>query len=435
MSQPIGGYRERKMRLKTRKILFWIITIALAFVIVSSSMLSLEVAAKRHKNTPTPTPTPIPIPTPTATASPTPTIIPTPSPTITPAPTPPPTSNPSLTVKAITVHLNNLYYSPNAPVPKNYQPNGWTLLKNLGINVIRVGEGPEGDIAHFNPINYPNEWASNLNAFLTKAQSNGMRVTFQEMGTQWQTFFNVIPPEPAKGIAGSSITQSKAIIDQLAGNNALKINFITDPRIYAWSVGNEIDIGNPTTYNWCINILDYIRSKGGQAFISTPINTTLSSDWLTSINVNSIFPSLAGHVDYLSFNYYNAIYYADNAQKAGQSVYTATYNIMVKELNTYFVSGRGNIAMSNLMIGETGIPSGPTTWNGVYFNFTPQSVSEFYRAIYDSTKTLGIKNLFYFDAFETYNGQGQIASGQPWYCITKDGNYLTEKTNLIKAAI
>ena len=400
----------------------------IATIIISSGPFNMEASAKRKHTYPTPTPNP----TATPTATPSPTTTPAPTPTTSPTPTPLPTSN--LTVKGITAMLDALYYSPNQPTPKNYQPNGWAILQNLGINVVRIGEGPEGDIAHFNPVNYPNEWANNLDSFLTTANSHGMRVTFQQMGSQWGTLFNIYPPEPAQGIQGTSITDAKALIDQLSGNNPLKHNFITDPRIYAWSVGNEIDIGNPTTYNWCINVLDYIRAKGGQAFISTPINSTISSDWLTSINENYIEPSLAGHVDYLSFNYYNAIYYAADAQKAGTSVYTAAYNIMIKELTTYFVSGKGNIAMSNLIIGEEGIPSGPCTWNGVNLNFTPQSVSEYYQAMYDSAKTLGIKNIFFFDAFLTYNGQGQIADGQPWYCINQDGSYVTAKTNIIQAA-
>ena len=129
------------------------------------------------------------------------------------------------------------------------------------------------------------------------------------------------------------MSQCKTLINELAGQNSLHHNFITDPRIYAWSVGNEIDVGNPTTYSWCIQILDYIRADGGKAYISTPINSTVSSDWMTSIDLNYIDPAISGHVDYLSFNYYNAIYAAYNAQNAGTSVYTASLQRYDKRFN------------------------------------------------------------------------------------------------------
>src|SRR5450759_4524127 len=190
-----------------------LIVILVIIAIITSSFVTTSNAK--------PNPSPKPTVTPTPTATPIPTILPTPtpSPTITPSPTPTPPPSSGLIVKGITAMVDNLYYSPNVAVPSNYQSNGWSDLQGLGINVIRVGEGPEGDVAHFNPLNYPNEWANNLNSFLTIANNHGMRVTFQEMGTQWQTLFGIVPPEPAKGIVGTSIAQSKILIDELAGNN------------------------------------------------------------------------------------------------------------------------------------------------------------------------------------------------------------------------
>jgi len=68
-------------------------------------------------------------------------------------------------------------------------------------------------------VNYPNEWANNLNSFLTIANNHGMRVTFQEMGTQWQTLFGIVPPEPAKGIVGTSIAAKISCL----GSNTTKV--------------------------------------------------------------------------------------------------------------------------------------------------------------------------------------------------------------------
>ena len=52
----------------------------------------------------------------------------------------------SVTIKGMNVMLDDLYHAPNTPTPKDYQPNGWTSLKNIGVNAIIVGYGPEGDV-------------------------------------------------------------------------------------------------------------------------------------------------------------------------------------------------------------------------------------------------------------------------------------------------
>ena len=41
-----------------------------------------------------------------------------------------------------------------------------------------------------------------------------------------------------------NINTVKSMIDKLAGNNALGHNFITDPRIIAWAVGNEVSLAH-----------------------------------------------------------------------------------------------------------------------------------------------------------------------------------------------
>jgi len=43
-----------------------------------------------------------------------------------------------------------------------------------------------------------------------------MRVTFQEMGTQWQTLFGIVPPEPTKGIVGTSIVAKISCLGSIA---------------------------------------------------------------------------------------------------------------------------------------------------------------------------------------------------------------------------
>ena len=89
--------------------------------------------------------------------------------------------------------------------------------------------------------------------------------------------------------------------------------------------------------------------------------------------------------------------------------------------------------MSNLIIGEEGIPYGRCNWVGLNLNFTPQSISDYYRAIYASSAALGLSNVFVFDAFQTLTSTGQNSDTQPWYCVSISGAYVTPMTSVIQA--
>ena len=174
--------------------------------------------------------------------------------------------------KGASVSLNSLFYCPTCSKPWSYEPNGWQALITLGVNLIRVnGEGTEGDVGHFNINDYPNEWAQNFNNFLSQANSHGIKVSFADLGDHWGILFGIVAPDPADGITGTTISAAMAMVDKLAGNNPLGHNFITDQRVMGWSVANEVNLANNVTYNWCIQILDYIRSKGGKAYVSSPV--------------------------------------------------------------------------------------------------------------------------------------------------------------------
>ena len=208
-------------------------------------------------------------------------------------------------------------FHPNAV---NYQPNAWAILKDLGVNTIRVGSGVEGDLHHINISKYPTEWAQSLDAFLSEAASHGIKVFFIQMGTQWDTLLGIVSPAPEQGIVGTPIATAKTMIDQLAGNNALNHNFITDMRIFGWSVSNEVNIGDPTTYDWNIQIADYIRSKGGKAWLSCP-NDQTAGNWWESISFQRTEPLLRGHVDMLEIHYYGDRVAAEGSN-AGTDVYS-----------------------------------------------------------------------------------------------------------------
>ena len=338
-------------------------------------------------------------------------------------------------IKGTNVRLNTLYYCQNYyqshGKPINYQPEGWMILQDLGVNLIRVGGGIEGDVAHFNIGKYPTEWAINLQEFLTQAQNHGIRVAFVTMGTQWETLFGIVCPEPYRGIEGTPVAEAKAMIDQMAGNNALGHNFITDPRIFAWSVANEVDLNNSVTLDWCIQILDYIRSKGGKAYISSPYDSSVSSDWGASMDLHYIEPILRDHVDYFQIHIYHTSVAAD-AQQEGRSVYTAVYNDFNNCLSNYFINGRGTTPLENLILGEFGIWHGYGIWTSTEVNFTDQSVSEYYQAIYQCAIDLGIKNIINFECFAQKRSDGTYADAAQFWCVDVDGTYISAKTSVIK---
>ena len=251
------------------------------------------------------------------------------------------------------------------------------------------------------------------------------------MGTQWGGFFNITAPDPVNGIGGTPISEVQMLVGELAGNNSLHHDFLTDPRVFAWCIGNEIDIGQPSVYSWSIATLNILNANGAVTMIGSPINSTLSpsGDWMAESNLNSIYPALSGHVSIINFHYYNALYAAMNAQNAGQSVYTAAYNAMVSDLQTYLLSGIGNTSLTQVMIGEEGIPNGYCVMMGDTFNFTSQSTQQYCQAMYDSAKAVGIKNVFFFDGFQDY----YMSEGQYWYCISSSGTYVTAETSIIQA--
>ena len=165
--------------------------------------------------------------------------------------------------------------------------------------------------------------------------------------------------------------------------------------------------------------------------LGMPINSTLSpsGDWMLEGNLNSIYPSIAGYVNYINYHYYNALYDAMTAQNTGQSVYTVSYNDMMSDLTNYLLSGIGNFPIANVIIGEEGITHGETDFGGATLDFTASSQKQYVEAMYDSAQALGIKNLFFFDGFQDYYN----SEGQYWYCYHLNGSPVTSKTSVIQA--
>jgi len=317
----------------------------------------------------------------------------------------------SFVIQGVTARINVLYYCPTCTKPLSYQPNGWSTLRQLNVNLLRLGGGSEGDVAHFNINNYPNEWAQNFNSFLSTANQYGIKVYFVHMGNRFGTLFGIVCPEPSQGVVGTSIRDAKTMIDALAGNNALNHNFITDPRVFGWSVANEVDISNPTTYHWVIQILDYISAKGGKAWVSAPIDSRITNAYgfVGEMDFNKIEPLLRGHVDYLEIHMYQPVIVAD-AIKNHREVYVTMYSWFTQLIQNLMLgeATSGSIPVDHMIIGEFGIIHGNFSWTfdmqTVDFNDTVRS--DYYRAMFWAANDNGIKMICNFELWDNTDSRG-----------------------------
>ncbi|MFX0140333.1 MAG: hypothetical protein ACFFDN_42225, partial [Candidatus Hodarchaeota archaeon] len=193
-------------------------------------------------------------------------------------------------------------FNPNA---RNYQPKVWEILEDLGVNYINVWGGIEGDLNHINIKNFPNEWAENLDNFLTEADNHGIKVIFIEMGSRWYSLFGIISPGISPGETSVSdrpytpIDEAKSLIDKLAGDNYLGHDFITDSRILGWKTSNERDIANEIVYEWNIELCNYIHSKGGKVWMGSPKFGSWEHE-----DFDTIEPLIGENVDYLERHMY-----------------------------------------------------------------------------------------------------------------------------------
>lgn len=298
-------------------------------------------------------------------------------------------------IRGANVELDTFY--PSSP---NYLPDAWQLLKNLGVNTISVGGGGEGDLAHFNMVNYPNEWAQNLNNFLATASQNGIKVYFKQLGNKWGTLFNIVCPGGSDPY--TPLTTAKMMIGELAGNNSLGHDFITDPRVLGWVTANEPDIANYTTLNWNLQLCDYIRSLGGKAWIAQPYHNGVA-DW------SIMKPLLEGHVDYLEVHQYMESTFYSNMNC------TAFYNSYVSALKWGIMSSLGSFSSSQIILGEFGIWIGEGT-DAITANFTEAQRQIYYQAVFEAAKAEGIQNV----AFTNFNNE--LDSPASFGVINMSGN-------------
>lgn len=301
------------------------------------------------------------------------------------------------------------------PTAHSYYPNAWQLLKAAGVNWVRVSGGTEGDVNHFNIKNYPNEWAQNLDSFLAQAASYGIKVSFGSLGNPHDTLFGIRSPgtsdQSDPNAEFTSISDAKAMIDQLAGNNNLHHNFITDSRVLGWVTSNEVYIGPSTSSNpnsdgpfildWNLQLLDYIRSLGGKAWIASPTVVDGSSD---GYDFAQVAPLLTGHVDYLEAHYYKewelVTYYSNGDGTYDWTGFQAFYETLLMET---MVTVRGSFPLENVLLGEFGMWLGSGSDVGVTHSFTNQDRQNYYHAVLSAAKAAGLLNVCQHDFFEQAN--------------------------------
>jgi len=336
-------------------------------------------------------------------------------------------------IKAADAHITAFL-----PYSKNYQPNAWGFVEDLGINALRLFTGGEGDIAHLNMKRYPNEWAENLNNFLSEADAHGVKVYFYELGTEWNTLLGIRPED-------TTIEEAKSMIDKLTGDNNLGHDFINDDRILVWSVDNEPSISeNPSReedykrLEWILEISDYIRSKGGKTVVASP---RLDDNWGRGQDFHVTEPIFRGHVDYLERHSYKSVEFYQTCVDTGNSFsfedcYNKIYASYKKLLQEEMIDDRGSFSIDQLIFGEFGVWIGEsgTKANQGCINcfFEDEHRRAYYKAVLDAARDVGIKNICFHNLFSRTEGPTWTKNLIPDYGVVDvDGTYHDEELAII----
>jgi hypothetical protein len=292
------------------------------------------------------------------------------------------------------------------PGAASYQANWASFMKDtLGLNTLRLmggGEGPQ--LQRINMIDYPNEWATNLDALLQRTDSAGLKVYFYSLGDMWGG--ELIKNDQAADISSvMSLIEAKGYIDRLGGANALNHNFLADPRILMWSVGNEIDFGSASSpnanYYWVIGICDYIRSYGGK--VTVPYARLGGWDQYFAHTE----PMLRGHVDYLETHLYGiwqlATYYSLGSNQYNWDAWKAWLKTQLQIAVDY----RGAFDLDHVLLGEFGMWRGSGTDSGLTaYTFTDQNRVDYYTHYFEALREVGFKNACFHYAIEENSQYG-----------------------------
>lgn len=288
----------------------------------------------------------------------------------------------------------------------SFQPNAWAIIHDLNINLLKLFGGTEGDVWHINIAANPDTWAANLQSLIVLFKQNSVKAYFTEISNEWGQ---------ALGNAGMTIDEAKAMIDQLAGNNNLGYNFLTDSVFIGWCVDNEPDITDAATLEWDLALCDYIRSKGAKAWIASPRGT---GGWWAGSDFHVTAPILRNHVDFLDRHLYEVDTFAN-----GNFEYQAMYDFYADTLTKHVITGLGAFDKSQALIGEFGIWGGYASDLGYTGVFTDEERAIYYNAVLDAMKAVGLNNVCFHILFPEKNYLGEIEV--PQYAVVDfEGNYL-----------
>jgi hypothetical protein len=321
----------------------------------------------------------------------------------------------------------------------------WKTLKDLGIKIIQIGGGTEGNVLHVQcneqhpwGMSYDSNWAQNLENLLTKANSYGIKIVFHVMGSSYGTVFGLVAPVYNYGPVApySSIDNCYEVLDKLAGNNNLNHNFISDPRIAWWSPINEADISDATVRDWTISILQKIKSYGGKTSVCVGYGSAYGSNpvideptFYYAYSFPKVIQYLGSYVDYLQCHCYleKVIVAANN--NPSYDVYTEAYKWFSTNCE-YMVNGssgsRNKFSLDKLMITEVGFGSGTWSSHMGTQTTTEHQQAQYIQALFDATKKYSISKISWHEPFEGNGGNRGFSF------IDKDGTKHLEPYNTFK---
>jgi hypothetical protein len=307
----------------------------------------------------------------------------------------------------------------------NYYPDVWDTLIDLGVTHIWIQGGGDGEVFKINIRQFPNQWAQNLYDFASQADSYGIKICLFSLGNGWSNDLGIVPPYApynTRKISSVTLYQAKNLIDKLAGDNPLQHNFLTDDRFFGWRPLNEPDFANEGLLNWGIELCDYIRSKGGKAWIASPRVLT----WKEGKSFANTEPLLRGHVDYLEMHQYGVKEFVQFNYD-----YDAFYTWYKSKLQERMIDPRGDFSLDQIILGEFGIWREYMSDVGYAGQFTDRQRETYYRAVYNAAADVGIKNIFFFRVYSRKIEDTNIIDTS-WGIMDPNGNPLPYVYDFLK---
>jgi len=275
----------------------------------------------------------------------------------------------------------------------------WKLLKDLGINVIQIAGGTAGNVLHVqmnenHPYGraYDSDWAQNLEKFLAKADSYGIKVVFHDMGSIYGNLMGIVAPmgHYTRLDNYTSIEDSLLLIDKLGGNNELGKNFISDPRIAFWSPINEARLDCVDVRDWTIAVLRRIKHYGGKTSVCVNDGEHRYVD-----SFPYIIPWIGDYVDFLQAHRYQ-VETVQNVCSKGSSanMYVPIYEAYSRDFES-MVEGKGSFSIDQVMLTEFGCGNGAWEELGRNITTTEHQQADYLRAVFDACEKYGITKVFY----------------------------------------